>query len=119
MARMIYEVTASGCHIWQRARNSRGYGVVWHDGKVRLAHRVAWFLQRGSWPQPDRVLDHICEVKACVNPEHLRELENWQNVRRHYPAKSDKRAEQRRAANRSSQAKSRGTYSATYQAERA
>ena len=118
MAVMIYVADDNGCHIWQRALNNRGYGVVWHDGKVRLAHRVAWYLAHGSWPRAGLVLDHICEVKACVNPEHLRELENWQNIRRRYPAKSDPAAERRRAANRLSHAKRRGTYSPTYSPER-
>ena len=116
--RMEYIELPNGCHEWQRARNSRGYGVVWCDGKVRLAHRVAFYLANGRWPIDGLVVDHICENKACVNADHLRELENWQNVRRRYPAKADPAAERARAANRRSQAKIRGTYSPTYSAER-
>lgn len=119
MARMAYEIDEHGCHIWQKARNSRGYGVVWHDGKLRLAHRVAWLLEHGTWPRDGLVLDHICEVKACVNVAHLRELENWQNLRRAYPPKADPAAERRRAVNRLSHAKRRGTYSPNYSPERA
>lgn len=118
MARMQYEVDTNGCHIWQRARNSRGYGVVWHDGKVRLAHRVAWFLASGRWPADGVVLDHICEVKACVNVAHLRELSNWQNVRRRYPPGATPEDERRLTINRRAHAKARGTYSSTYRAER-
>lgn len=118
MARMSYSIDANGCHIWQKARNNRGYGVVWHDGKVRLAHRVAWFLARGRWPHEGLVLDHICDVKACVNPDHLRELENWQNLRRRHPAKEDPREERKRVVNRMSHAKRRGTYSPNYSPER-
>ena len=108
---------ATGCHIWLRARQSRGYGVVWFDGRVRLAHRVAWFLKHGRWPAADLVLDHICEVKACVNADHLRELPNWQNVRRGRPV-GDVATEHRREDNRRAHAKHRGTYSASYQVER-
>lgn len=82
MARMVYIEDERGCHIWQRALNSRGYGVVWHDGKVRLAHRVAWLLDRGTWPTEGLVIDHVCEVKACINVDHLRELTNRENVLR-------------------------------------
>ena len=114
-----FQVTEDGCHLWLRARNSRGYGAVWFDGKVRLAHRVAWFLAHGRWPADGLVIDHICEVKACVNPDHLRELENWQNIRRRYPAKADPSEERRRVVHRQSQAKRRGTYSPNYSPERA
>lgn len=112
MANMKYDVTADGCHIWQRATNSRGYGVVWHDGKVRLAHRVAWYLAHGRWPNPEFVLDHSCDVKACVNPAHLREMENWRNVRRAVP-RGDTETERRRAQWRRANAKRRGTYTYT------
>lgn len=116
---MAYTVDLNGCHIWQRARNSRGYGVVWHDGKVRLAHRVAWFLEYGRWPTQGLVIDHVCNVKACINPAHLRELENWQNLRRASSPTADPRVEARRLSGRRAQAKRRGTYSPTYSPERA
>lgn len=107
--RFRYVVDASGCHIWQRSLNNRGYGVVWFDGKVRLAHRVAWFLEHGRWPDPDLVTDHICEVKACVNVHHLRELPNHLNLRRAIP-RGDAATERRRAIWRRANAKRRGTY---------
>ena len=75
-------MTTSDCIIWTRARNNRGYGVVWRDGKVRLAHRVAWFDRYGRWPTDGLVLDHICNVKACVNVDHLREVTNRENILR-------------------------------------
>ena len=109
-----YQVDANGCHVWQRSRNARGYGVIWFDGKLHLAHRAAWLKAHGEWPPPGLVVDHICENKACVNPEHLRAIENWQNVRRAYPPKADPTAELKREANRRSQAKSRGSYSPIY-----
>jgi hypothetical protein len=104
--------TRTGCHVWTRAIQTRGYGVVWFDGKVRLAHRVAWFLAHGTWPAADVVLDHICENKACVNAEHLRELANSLNIRRAY-ARGDAATERRRARWRAAQARRR-TYSPNY-----
>ncbi len=117
-ARFVYLIDESGCHIWQKARNNRGYGVTWFDGKLRTAHRVAWFHAHGRWPKAGLVIDHICAVKACVNPDHLQELENWQNLRRHYPPKADPKEELKRVANRRAHAKSRGTYSPNYTPER-
>ena len=102
----------SGCFVWNRARQNRGYGVVWFDGKVRLAHRVAWYLAHGSWPDPTKVTDHACNNKACVNPTHLRELENFENLRRAYP-RGDAAAEKRRLGWRTSNAKRRN-YSPSY-----
>lgn len=94
-SRFIYVVSPGGCHIWQKAINTRGYGVFWLDGKLRLAHRVAWFWEHGRWPVDGLVLDHRCEVKACVNVEHLREVPNHVNLRRAIP-RGDEPTEARR-----------------------
>lgn len=99
----------SGCHVWQRAISNRGYGVVRFDGKTHLAHRVAWLVTHGGWPAADLVIDHVCNNKACVNPEHLRELPNWQNLRRAVP-RGDLATERRRARQRIADAKRRGNY---------
>lgn len=104
--RMVHVEDAQGCHVWQRARNNRGYGVIWFDGKLRLAHRVAWFLEHGAWPRPGLVVDHICENKACVNPAHLRELTSGANIQRAYP-RGDAATETRRAQWRAASARLR------------
>ena len=111
-----YEIDANGCFIWKRSRQSRGYGKVWFDGKERLAHRVAWLRAHGRWPAEGKVIDHVCNVKACVNPDHLRELDNWQNLRRARPF--DPLREPQRERWRSASQRHRGSYSATYRAER-
>jgi hypothetical protein len=84
MAANILE-TATGCHEWQASRNSRGYGVIWFDGKLHLAHRAAWLAFHGGWPSPGLVVDHVCENKGCVNATHLRELTSADNIRRSVP----------------------------------
>ena len=50
----------NGCWEWQGARTTSGYGQLWVNGKLQVAHRVSWFLKH----QP-------CDVKRCVNPDHL------------------------------------------------
>ncbi len=73
-------VDASGCHIWQRSKGNKGYGLVRHDGKMRQAHRVAWTLARGQIP-PATMVCHKCDVPACVNVGHLFLGDNSANMR--------------------------------------
>lgn len=100
------EVSPSGCHLWKRSVNNRGYGVIWFDGKLHLAHRAAWLAAHGRHPTPGLVIDHICENKLCVNPDHLRELSNAENIQRAY-RHLDPSGDERRRRNRISKAKSR------------
>ncbi|WP_457948276.1 HNH endonuclease signature motif containing protein [Pseudarthrobacter sp. alpha12b] len=95
-----------GCWAWTGATNNRGYGVFRLDGRTQLAHRVAWYFEHGAWPDPEKVLDHACDNKACVNLEHLRELTNGQNIMRAHP-RGDEATERRRALNRTAKAKYR------------
>jgi hypothetical protein len=64
-----YRPDLGACWIWQGA-TSNGYGRVRFDGKTRLAHRVVWTLTIGEFPE-DKQPDHLCRVRACVNPSHL------------------------------------------------
>lgn len=63
-------VTESGCLLWERKLNSAGYGVVCHQGKWLLAHRVSWEIANGPIPEGLYVL-HKCDTPACLRPEHL------------------------------------------------
>lgn len=96
----------TGCIEWQRSKNSRGYGVIYFDGKLQLAHRAAWLAEHGSWPTPGMVTDHICSNKGCVNVKHLRELTNGENIMRAYP-KRDEEHERKRARGRAAEARYR------------
>ena len=59
----------SGCHIWQ-GRLSQGYGLLYHDRRLSPAHRLAWQMKHGPIPA-GMVLRHRCDVRCCVNPDHL------------------------------------------------
>lgn len=59
------------CWFWTASTQGRGYGQFYYEGRVQLAHRVAWIMHHG--PIPDgMVIDHVCHNTLCVNPEHLR-----------------------------------------------
>ena len=56
----------SDCWFWRAATDDAGYG--WLQNK--RAHRVSWELHHGPIPHEMKVL-HRCDVRNCVNPEHL------------------------------------------------
>ncbi len=58
-----------------------GYGVLRHDGKKFLAHRLAYETCIG--PIPDGlVLDHLCRRHECYCPAHLEAVTKGENTRR-------------------------------------
>ncbi len=64
------EVSPTGCWIWQGYLDSQGYGRFQMDGTSWPAHRASYTLHKG--PIPDGLtLDHLCRVRACVDPDHL------------------------------------------------
>lgn len=53
------------CVVWTGGTRKDGYGqVTWHGEKV-LAHRLAFFLRLGRWPESD-LLRHLCNNPTCV-----------------------------------------------------
>ena len=56
----------SGCWLWHGAYVTMGYG--WFQNE--MAHRASYMMHVGPIPKSLYVL-HKCDVKECVNPEHL------------------------------------------------
>lgn len=69
------------CWVWQLGRNEDGYGLVADGGRSRKAHVVSYEQLVG--PVPGGLeLDHLCRVRACVNPTHLEPVTHDENIRR-------------------------------------
>jgi hypothetical protein len=69
------------CIIWPGSRYSTGYGRVWRDGRMQSAHRAAYQDAYGPIPE-GLVLDHLCRVRLCVNPDHLEPVTHRVNILR-------------------------------------
>jgi hypothetical protein len=80
-----YRPNLGPCWLWLAYTNSDGYGLfaIWEDGHTHTerAHVVAWGVTRGAVPD-GLVLDHLCRIRSCVNPDHLEPVTNAENIRR-------------------------------------
>jgi hypothetical protein len=75
------EVDENGCRIWRRATmKGKGYGVcTLRRGSMLLAHRLSYWVFRGP-VTGDLVVDHMCQVRSCIEPTHLRLLTAAENM---------------------------------------
>lgn len=71
----------SGCQLWIGSTSTDGYGLVSVEGRLRGAHVVSYELAKGPVPE-GLVLDHLCRVRACINPDHLEPVTHGTNIRR-------------------------------------
>lgn len=79
MERFWDKVDKSGeCWIWTARIAPNGYGHFWFNGKSRSAHSVAMELAGRDVPA-GMVIDHTCNVRACVNVDHMRVVTQREN----------------------------------------
>ncbi len=65
----------NGCIHWTKALLDSGYGKIYYgffSGRQRqvATHRASWVLSKGDIP-PKALVLHKCDVRTCVNPDHL------------------------------------------------
>lgn len=71
----------TNCWEWLQSKGSHGYGQIWYKGKVTVAHRVSYTLFKGDIPK-GLVVDHLCNTRICINPEHLEVVTQKENIAR-------------------------------------
>lgn len=68
-----------GCWLWTASTTTTGYAQLRIGDRMKEAHR--WYYQQVIGPIPAGMYcDHICRVRHCVNPEHIRLVTNKENA---------------------------------------
>ncbi len=65
----------NGCWLWTGCHNwfglIGGYGRIGIGGRARKAHIISLIIAGRPKPHPKAVTMHTCDVRNCVNPDHL------------------------------------------------
>lgn len=84
--RLLSHVTrdeSMGCLLWNKAISVHGYGVLnIKETDSSHVHRTSYETFIGPIPR-GRVVDHICGVRNCIEPSHLRAVTKTQNAQYH------------------------------------
>ena len=75
-------VAASGCWEMKTFHDRNGYAQFHCYQKTSKAHRISYEWHKGTI-LAGLTIDHLCENKGCVNPEHLEAVTREENGRRH------------------------------------
>lgn len=76
-----WTVTDSGCWEWDGRLDKQGYGVLaLRDKRQVFAHRTAYSVWVGELIDGQAVC-HACDNPKCINPEHLWQGTNGDNLR--------------------------------------
>lgn len=64
-------VPETGCWLWVGSLTTYGYGRMTFGAKTEfLAHRLSYEQKYGKIPEGKFAL-HQCDIKCCVNPDHI------------------------------------------------
>lgn len=69
----------TACWLWTSTLSRDGYAKIHFGGKKISAHRLAFTIYTGQNIEGLQ-LDHLCRVRNCVNPAHLRPCNARSNI---------------------------------------
>lgn len=78
------------CWSWLASKHARGYGQFYIGNHIPEAHpkrgtmhyatHISFYLEHGRWINKGNVVMHTCDNPNCVNPKHLIEGTQQDNV---------------------------------------
>jgi hypothetical protein len=66
----VYLDEGHGCWLWKLRRTKYEYSVLWFKDKNIHVHRISYAVFNENFDDYWHVL-HKCDVRPCINPEHL------------------------------------------------
>jgi len=80
-----FTIPHCGCWIYEgSADNGKGedksHVKIWFEGRCEYIHRAAWKLFHGKEVPKGLVVDHLCKVRQCANPDHLEAVTHMENM---------------------------------------
>lgn len=73
----MISVSTEDCWLYAGNINNKGYGVI--GSPSTRAHRATYQTMVGPVPE-GLELDHLCRVRACINPDHLEAVTHQENM---------------------------------------
>ena len=74
-----FVIDDNGCFICTSHARSKGYPLSWFDGKKTRLNRFVYQQMFGEIPE-GLVIRHKCDVRECINPEHLETGTQRENI---------------------------------------